>query len=846
MSAPASSPRVFISYAHADRAWLRSLVTHLHAALGNNDPDFIFFDEHSLRSGDAWNERLQQEVMARPIFVLALTPQSVTSQYVGAEVELALRETAANPNRRFISLMVQHCDPAQLSPMLLSYQITDFTQQPFNIAFAGLVGAIRSYVGVWNQQRPPQPGYAPPIYQPVAPARPQAPTPTPPMQAPAATPSSVSPAPTRFHVRSDPDAPIETEMVGGPPAPPSPQALQMAKDVHQYFVEESWTEVIRRGEFAITLPENRQNFQLRGEMAMAYASLKRWDKAAEHVDPALLAFSWRSDFWLTKARIQMAFGQEDDALISYDRAYGFAIADPGARRTIKQMVFAERRDLLMGRGQFDEALAQIEDELGGSGNDIDRLRERAELLLKLGIRDEAAKMFLARRLTGWMQRLGYTLHAVRGVELVDAPMVAIPEGEFLFGSDPEKDSMFEEDETPQLPVKTGAYEIGRFPVTVGEYERFVRAGGAPPAPMTIAGTVYNWETMLQHPDYPVAGITWNDALAYVRWLAEITGEPWRLLTEPEWEKAARWDEERQHARIYPWGDVYDISRCGTMMNLGAMTRVGSFPTGASPYGVMDMEGAVGNLCSTIYRRYPYVTRDGREDLDALVGSTIVRGRGGNSGERMQRAASRNSTKRDVADRWIGFRVARGVSPQGAQASGNGAAVAQSTGNGQPVAASSAQQLTQDAHFAFVTGRMEEAATIGEQALQASENATSAQLLIETANAWATLQRWDEAAVASKRALSLDQFNAEMWQVLARAQRGRGQINEALTYYNHALAVVAPEKRTLRLTLLTEQRQLLMEQLRWSEALGVLDEEIRLSAGDQERINLRAEILRQLG
>lgn len=620
----------------------------------------------------------------------------------------------------------------------------------------------------------------------------------------------------------------------------------MAKDVHQYFLEENWTEVVRRGEFAVTLPENRQDFQLRGEMATAYAGLKRWDKAAEHIDPALSAFSWRADLWLTKAQIQMAFDQADDAFVSYDRAYGFALADPGVRRTVKQKVFAERRAVLMGRSLFDEALAQVEDELGSSGNDIDRLRERAELLLKLGIRDEGAKMFLARRLTGWMQRLGYTMRNVRGVELVGAPMVTIPEGEFLLGSDPEMDSRFEEDETPQLPVKAGAFEIGRFPVTVGEYERFVRAGGAPPAPITIAGTVYDWEAMLQHPDYPISGITWNDALAYVRWLAEITGEPWRLPTEPEWEKAARWDEQRQHARIYPWGDVYDPSRCGAMVNLGAMTRVGSFPTGASPYGVMDMEGAVGNLCSTTYRRYPYVIRDGREDLDALVGSPVVRGRGGNSGERMQRAACRNSTKRDMADRWIGFRVARGVSPHGAQTSGNDAAAAQYAGNGQPATASPNQQLAQDAHFAFVTGRLEEAATKGEQALQAPENATSAQLLIETANAWVTLQRWDEAAVASKRALSIDQFNAEMWLALARAQRGRGQINEALTYYNHALAVVSPEKRALRLTLLTEQRQLLMEQLRWSEALSVLDEEIRLSAGDQERINLRAEILRQLG
>lgn len=55
---------------------------------------------------------------------------------------------------------------------------------------------------------------------------------------------------------------------------------------------------------------------------------------------------------------------------------------------------------------------------------------------------------------------------------------------------------------------------------------------------------------------------------------------------------------------------------------------------------------------------------------------------------------------------------------------------------------------------------------------------------------------------------------------------------------------APDKRALRLALLTERRGLLMERMRWTEALSALDEEIRLT-GDQERINLRAEVLRRL-
>ncbi len=99
-----------------------------------------------------------------------------------------------------------------------------------------------------------------------------------------------------------------------------------------------------------------------------------------------------------------------------------------------------------------------------------------------------------------------------------------------------------------------AFSIGRFPVTVAEYACFVEAGQRQPQ---------QWPTQLQKLDHPVTYVSWDDAVAYAAWLAQMTRQPWRLPTEAEWEKAARWDRAPGVARLYPWGDMFDPSRANT-------------------------------------------------------------------------------------------------------------------------------------------------------------------------------------------------------------------------------------------------------------------------------------------
>ncbi len=92
-------------------------------------------------------------------------------------------------------------------------------------------------------------------------------------------------------------------------------------------------------------------------------------------------------------------------------------------------------------------------------------------------------------------------------------------------------------------------------------------------------------------DWPVFNIEWAGALAFARWTAERTGQPWRLVSELEWEKACRGTDRR----FLPWGDLHDPSRCVTVESHPTAPTphpVDSYPIDESPYGVRGMAGGV--------------------------------------------------------------------------------------------------------------------------------------------------------------------------------------------------------------------------------------------------------------
>jgi len=198
--------------------------------------------------------------------------------------------------------------------------------------------------------------------------------------------------------------------------------------------------------------------------------------------------------------------------------------------------------------------------------------------------------------------------------------VEVPAGEFRMGSDEFTD------EKPVHEVFLDAFRIALVPITNTQYRFFVEATEQTPPPHWEDGRVPRGEE-----SHPVVNVTWHDALAYCRWLAEVTGKPITLPTEAQWEKAARGHQDR---REYPWGNDWEESKCNTReLGLGGTTPVGIFPDGASPYGCLDMAGNVWEWMTSIWGSktgdevkvkfsYPYDPSDGRENLKA--GDEILR------------------------------------------------------------------------------------------------------------------------------------------------------------------------------------------------------------------------------
>lgn len=164
-------------------------------------------------------------------------------------------------------------------------------------------------------------------------------------------------------------------------------------------------------------------------------------------------------------------------------------------------------------------------------------------------------------------------------ELDPVPMVTVPGGPFLMGSENPKGRA---DEWPQRSVHVDTFAIDQVEVTNERYMAFVAATGhrSPPNPYGT-GVLVSAKGIEQ---LPVVQVTWYDAKAYCAWAKK------RLPTEAEWEKAARGTD----GRMFPWGNE---TPSPTRANFDrewvddkTLYAVGSLSGGDSPYGIKDMSG----------------------------------------------------------------------------------------------------------------------------------------------------------------------------------------------------------------------------------------------------------------
>ncbi len=191
-------------------------------------------------------------------------------------------------------------------------------------------------------------------------------------------------------------------------------------------------------------------------------------------------------------------------------------------------------------------------------------------------------------------------------------------------------------------VRIGNFEIGRYPVTVQEYRRFVEAGGYENEAYWGAGGFgigkepEGWEGQLECLNRPVVGVSWYEAAAYSAWAG------CRLPSEAEWGFAARGKE----ARKYPWGNqVPDESRANYRgAGPGRPTPVGLYPKGATPEGLQDMAGNV----------WEWVA----DWVDERKKERVLRGGSFSSSERNLRAANRINDEPERRNDLIGFRCVR--------------------------------------------------------------------------------------------------------------------------------------------------------------------------------------------
>jgi formylglycine-generating enzyme required for sulfatase activity len=234
-------------------------------------------------------------------------------------------------------------------------------------------------------------------------------------------------------------------------------------------------------------------------------------------------------------------------------------------------------------------------------------------------------------------------------------MVVVPPGEFMMGS-PETEKGREDDEGPEHKVViTVPFAVSKFEVTFNDWDACASVGACG---QRGTGVYAGFGRGAQ----PVIYVSWDDAHQYVAWLSRMTGKSYRLLTEAEWEYAAR----AGTTGAYSWGDEIGTSNancngCGSQWDGKEPAPVGSFK--ANAFGLYDMHGNVGEWVEDCYHNsYAEASSGVVASLGRDCTYRVIRGGTWEDGPRFLRSAHRSGGTRVASDPSTGFRLGRTLAP----------------------------------------------------------------------------------------------------------------------------------------------------------------------------------------